>query len=238
MSDKVRRRDLLLGAGVVGAAALPIGSGPAVAQAPAAKPAAPAAPPAPAGYMFLKPSEQAFVEALVDHMIPADDLTPSGTDIGVAVFIDRACADGWGRGERLYLQGPWKVGAPNQGYQLPLTPAEFYQQGIAASNAYCRKTYGKAFDKIAAADKEAFLKGLQAGKIDLVGVPARDFFDMIYQTVMEGLFSDPIYGGNRDMAGWRLVGFPGVSANNAENIKTYNDGRPFKAEPLGIADMS
>ncbi len=236
MSDKVRRRDLLLGAGVVGAAALPI-AGPAAAQAPAAKPPA-AVHPAPAGYMFLKPSEQAFVEALVDHMIPADELTPSGTDIGVAVFIDRACSGSWGRGDRLYMQGPFKAGTANQGYQLPLTPAEFYQQGIAASNAYCRKTYGKAFDRITAAEKEAFLKGLQASKIELAGVPGREFFDMVYQTVMEGLFADPIYGGNRDMVGWRMVGFPGVSANNAENIKKYNDGMPFKAEPLGIADMS
>ncbi len=241
---KMRRRDVLLGAGVVGASALPIAAPPAVAQpaAPAATPAkgaAPAAGPAPAGYTFLKPSEQAFVEAMVDHMIPADELTPSGTDVGLAIFIDRACAGSWGKGDRLYLQGPWKQGSANQGYQLPLTPAELYQRGIAGSNAYCRKTWGKSFDRLAAADKETFLKDLAAGKIMFAGgIPGREFFTMAYQTVMEGLFSDPIYGGNRNMVGWRMVGFPGVGANNAENIKKYNDGTRFTVEPLGIADFS
>src|ERR1043165_4838634 len=66
-----------------------------------------------------KPEEAAVVQAVVDHMIPADEHSPKGSDLGLAVFIDRSLASGWGKGERLYLQGPWKAGAPNQGYQLP-----------------------------------------------------------------------------------------------------------------------
>ena len=64
--------------------------------------------PAAAGYMFLNLDEAAFVEALVDHMVPADELTPKGTDIGINIYIDRALAGGWGKGDRLYMQGPWK----------------------------------------------------------------------------------------------------------------------------------
>jgi hypothetical protein len=59
---------------------------------------------------------------LVDHMVPADELSPKGTEIGINIYIDRALAGGWGKGERLYMQGPWKLGTPSQGYQLPLTP--------------------------------------------------------------------------------------------------------------------
>src|ERR1044071_1584642 len=66
-----------------------------------------------AGYSFLNLDEAAFIEALVDHMVPADDLSPKGTDIGINVYIDRALAGGWGKGERLYMQGPWKRGTPN-----------------------------------------------------------------------------------------------------------------------------
>ena len=76
-------------------------------------------------------------------MVPADELTPKGTDIGINMYIDRALAGGWGKGDRIYMQGPWKQGVPSQGYQLPLTPAEFYRAGIAAANAHCVKTYGK-----------------------------------------------------------------------------------------------
>jgi gluconate 2-dehydrogenase gamma chain len=102
------------------------------------KPAAPAVSPPPSpGYAYLNLEEQAFIEAVVDHMIPADELSPKGTDIGLNVYIDRALAGGWGKGERLYMQGPWKLGVPSQGYQLPLTPAELYRASIKAANAHC-----------------------------------------------------------------------------------------------------
>jgi len=71
-------------------------------------------------------------------MIPADEISPKGTDLGVNIYIDRALAGAWGKGERLYMQGPWKLGAPSQGYQLPLTPAQLYRAGIEATNAHCR----------------------------------------------------------------------------------------------------
>jgi gluconate 2-dehydrogenase gamma chain len=191
------------------------------------------------GYTYLKPQEVLFVEAVVDHMVPKDELTPSGTEIGIATYIDRALAGSWGKGDRLYMQGPWGKGTPNQGYQLPLTPAALYRAAIAGSNAYCRKTFGQTFDKCTAEQKETFLKDLQAGKITLDGgLPGRAFFGVLYENVMEGFFGDPIYGGNKDKIGWKMLGFPGVMANNAENVKQYSDGRRFPANPVGISDMS
>jgi gluconate 2-dehydrogenase gamma chain len=202
-----------------------------------AKPA-PAAPPASEGYTFLNLEEAAFVEALVDHMIPADEFSPKGTDMGINVYIDRALAGGWGKGERLYMQGPWKTGVASQGYQLPLTPAELYRAGIASANAYSVKTYGKTFDKITQAEREQFLVAMQAGKVVFEkGPPARVFFGTFYQNVMEGMFSDPVYGGNRNKAGWKMIGFPGVIAVHAQNIEKYRD-KKYVANPVGISDMS
>ncbi len=190
------------------------------------------------GYAYLNLDEQAFIEALVDHMVPADELTPKGTDVGINVYIDRALAGGWGKGERLYMQGPWKQGTPSQGYQLPLTPAELYRTGIKAANAYCVKTYGRTFDKIAEKERQEFLVRMQQGKVAFEnGPPARIFFTTVYQNVMEGMFSDPIHGGNRDKAGWKMIGFPGVIAVHAQNIEKFKD-KKFTANPLGIADLS
>jgi gluconate 2-dehydrogenase gamma chain len=188
-------------------------------------------------YQFLNLEEQAFVEAVVDHMIPADELTAKGTDLGINIYIDRALGGAWGRGDRLYMQGPWKPGAPSQGYQLPLTPAQLYRAGIEATNAHCVRIYRKPFDKLDAMQREEVLTGLSTGKIDLDTVPTRTFWTTLYQTVMEGMFSDPIYGGNRDKAGWRMIGFPGALAVNRENVEKYRN-KPFPTEPLGIADMS
>jgi gluconate 2-dehydrogenase gamma chain len=228
------RRDFLKGA-VVGSAAAATATLPQSAQA--QQPTAPVAP-ASEGYSFLNLDEAAFVEALVDHMVPADDLTPKGTDIGINIFIDRALAGSWGKGERLYMQGPWKPGVPSQGYQLPLTPAQLYRAGIEATNAHCRKTYGKPFDRLDEKQREEVLVALSSGKVTFDnGLPARVFWNTLYQTVMEGMFSDPIYGGNRNKAGWRLIGFPGAIAVHRENVEKYRD-KKFPNDPVSIADMS
>jgi gluconate 2-dehydrogenase gamma chain len=239
----VGRRQFLGGAGVAGAAAAAAHALTPVAPASAQAPGQTASPaittPQPAGYTFFQPQEALFIEAVADHMIPKDELTPSGTDIGLATFIDRALAGSWGKGDRLYMQGPWQRGSANQGYQLPLTPAQLYRAAIAGCNAHCRTAYKQTFDRCTSEQKEAFLRELSSGKITLAGgLAGRAFFDVLYQNVIEGMFSDPIYGGNRDKIGWKMIGFPGVAANNAENVKQYNNGRRFPANPVGIADMS
>jgi gluconate 2-dehydrogenase gamma chain len=231
------RRDFLKGAVVGGAAAATGLPQTAEAQAPAAAPASAPTQTAP-GYEYLNLEEAAFVEKLVDHMVPADEFTPKGTDMGVAVYIDRALTGAWGKGDRLYMQGPWKLGVPSQGYQLPLTPAQLYRAGIIATNAHCRKTYGKPFDRLSAEQREEVLQGLAGAKIKFdSGLPVRPFWATVYQTVMEGMFADPIYGGNKDKAGWKLIGFPGILALYHDQVEKYRD-KELPNEVLSIQDMS
>jgi gluconate 2-dehydrogenase gamma chain len=227
------RRDFLKGAVVGGAAAATSTGLPQSAQA-----QNPAAAPAASGYEFLNIEEAAFVEALVDHMVPADDLTPKGTDIGINVYIDRALGGAWGKGDRLYMQGPWKPGVPSQGYQLPLTPAQLYRAGIEATNTHCQKTYSKPFDRLDDKQREEVLLGLSTAKIKFdSGLPVRPFWSTVYQTVMEGMFADPIYGGNRNKAGWKLIGFPGVLALYHDDVEKYRD-KQLPNDIVSIADMS
>src|SRR5262245_38456789 len=132
--QKFDRRDILRGAVAGGAAvasttAAVTPSQPALAQQTAVAPVAAEA----AGYSFLNLEEAAFIEALVDHIVPADDVSPKGTDLGVNIYIDRALAGAWGKGERLYLQGPWKRGATSKGYQLSLTTAQLCSGGVTAT---------------------------------------------------------------------------------------------------------
>ena len=92
--------------------------------------------------------------------------------------------------------------------------------------------------RIEEAQRQEVMVGLATGKVNFEsGLPARVFWSMAYQTVMEGMFSDPIYGGNRDKVGWKLIGFPGVIEVNRENVAKYLD-KPFPTNPLSIADMS
>ena len=241
MSDSPDRRKFLKGLGLVGAASVAaivpaetVDAAQAAAQA-GAKPAAAAD--TPHAYVFFTAPEAAFVEAAASTFIPADDLTPNGTDCGVPAFIDRQLAGAWGSGDRMYMQGPWQKGKPTQGYQLPLTPAELFRAGIAATNAYCRKTFQKDFDRLTADQRVTVLKGLEQGQIALTPVPTAEFFDVLLQSTMEGFFADPMYGGNRDKASWKMLGFPGVIAIHSQNIKTYRNRR-YEAKPMSIEDLS
>ena len=105
--------------------------------------------------LTLTATEHAFFVAAADTIIPADELSPSGSECGVATFIDRQLAGAYGTGARLYRDGPFPKGKPELGYQLALTPREFFRAGIAAANNWTRKTYGKELDRLPARNARA-----------------------------------------------------------------------------------
>jgi gluconate 2-dehydrogenase gamma chain len=245
--DSIPRRSFLKGAGAAGAAAATVLTGhsePAQAQAPAqvsAQVSAQLPTPAPAAtsdvYLTLTATKAAFLSAAYDTFIPADKLSPSGTDCGLVTYMDRQLAGAWGNGARFYRSGPFLQGKPEHGYQLPLTPREFFAAGIKAANAWTRKTYGKDFDRLAPAERDAALKAMDAGKAELADFKAKPFFEALYQSAMEGFFADPIYGGNRNKVSWRMVGYPGLPASYGAKAETYR-GKKLNIEPQSIADFS
>src|SRR5437899_11342495 len=191
----------------------------------------------PRPYMFLSQAEVAFIDAAVSHLIPKDGLGPGAKEAGVTYFIDQQLFGGYGSMARKYTQGPWPEGTPQQGYQSPLTPAAVYRAGIRDTNEHCKKTYGgKTFDALTRAQQDEVLKGLDGGKIELEQVRSQFFFNMLLANTVEGFFADPVYGGNRDKAGWKLVGFPGVAAVSTLFIEKHNV--PYRAQPVSIADIT
>jgi gluconate 2-dehydrogenase gamma chain len=233
-SNPIRRRNFLMGAGTAVAASL---AQPVTGEAQTAPAVAPAPPPQPEPLLTLTATENAFFAAAADTMIPADDMTPSGSDCGVAAFIDRQLAGAYGSGARLYRDGPFTKAKPEFGYQLPLNPREFFSAGIAAANDWSRKTYGKDFDRLAETDRVAALKAMEGGTAEFAGMSSHGFFEALLQITMEGFFADPIYGGNRNMASWKMVGYPGLPATYREDIKKYF-GKKYDKPPHSIADFS
>ena len=241
MSDEtIPRRKFLVGAGLAGTA-VASGLTPANPATPAAAQTAANAATAPAPdaepLLALNETEHAFVVAAVDTFIPADELSPSGSECGCAVYIDRQLASAWGGGAKMYRAGPYFKGKPEQGYQLPLTLAEFMSAGIAAANEWSRKTYGHDFDRLDPNKRVEALKAMESGKAEFANFSSRGFFARLLTMTMEGFFGDPIYGGNRNKASWRMLGFPGLPATYAHLIDAYRDKR-YVAEPKSIADFS
>src|SRR5206468_547049 len=92
-------------------------------------------PPCKDGHFQIPQRQVAFVEAAVARLIPADELGPGAKEAGVACFIDRQLVGAWGTMAKMYRQGPWPEGTPQQGYQSPLTPQQVYRIGIGEVNA-------------------------------------------------------------------------------------------------------
>ncbi|HJV85737.1 MAG TPA: gluconate 2-dehydrogenase subunit 3 family protein [Noviherbaspirillum sp.] len=187
----------------------------------------------PQRYSFFTADELAFINAALDRLIPSDDLGPGARAAGVAWFIDQQMAGPFGRAEHWYMQGPWRQGSEQQGYQLKLTPAQLYRQGIQAVDAYCKAHYGnKTFAQLNANQQEDLLHAIDDGKIQAQEAPLKDFFEMLLQNTHEGYLADPIYGGNRQFAGWKLIGFPGPRYNYVQEITRY--GKRYDRPYIGL----
>lgn len=187
----------------------------------------------PGGWYFFTADEATTMGAIVDRLVPADDLSVGGKDAGCVEFIDRQLAGSYGTYERLYMQGPFLQPTPLQGDQSDLVPQQRYRIGLAALDAHCRQTLQKPFAGLSGDQQDTVLKGLEKGDIDLKGIQARQFFSIMLQNTMEGFFADPIYGGNKDMASWKMLGFPGARYDYRDYVEIHN--KKIDLQPLSIA---
>jgi gluconate 2-dehydrogenase gamma chain len=223
--DKVTRRSFVAA----------VGAATAVPAAALLSPAAHAAerPGTETTYLFFNAAEALFIEAACERLIPADESGPGALGAGVPNYLDKQLGGAWGAGERLYRSGPWQPGTPTQGYQLPFTPAELFHVSLQAVNRDLA-AHGMLFNEMPGEAQDEYLKSLESGARDLDGVPSAVFFDMLLKMSVEGFFSDPVYGGNRNMAAWRMIGFPGAYADYFEAVDRR--GMRFEREPMSLAE--
>jgi gluconate 2-dehydrogenase gamma chain len=156
---------------------------------------------------FFNDDDTRTITALTERLMPGAPGLPGATDAGVTNYIDLA------------LSGAYE----DQQY--------FYRCGLAQLDAHCSQAYGKPFRHLTAAQQDETITALQQGKVaEFTWPPAQAFFGTLRTHTMEGMFADPVYGGNKDFAGWRLVGFPG-----AQPLFTQEDmesKQAFTREPI------
>ncbi|PAK15360.1 gluconate 2-dehydrogenase subunit 3 family protein [Burkholderia ubonensis] len=181
---------------------------------------------------FFDAREWAFVQAAVDRLIPADAEGPGALEAGVPEFIDRQMETPYAHGALWYMQGPFQQGVPELGYQLKLVPRDIYRLGIAAVDRYCTKAHGKPFADLDAATRDAVLGALEKSSAQIDDVPPAVFFGQLLQNTREGYFCDPVHGGNRGMAAWKMIGFPGARADFMDFVN--QNGKPYPYGPVSI----
>jgi gluconate 2-dehydrogenase gamma chain len=186
----------------------------------------------PGPWRYFTAEEGAAVEALVDRLIPPDPETPGGKDAGCAVFIDRQLAGPYGRFDGLYMQGPFRAGTPQQGLQSATTPAELYRRALTALDKHCRDTFsGALFAQLPDMRKDEIIGGLESGSLKIAGTEG--LFRQLLADTQQGFLADPIYGGNRDMVAWKMIGFPGARYDYREWVDRHNERFPLP--PISIA---
>ena len=153
----------------------------------------------------LSAKQRSVVAAAAARIFPTTD-TPGALEAGADYYIDEALAGPYARDKRLY------------------------QKGCAALDRRARDRYGRAFDKLTPRQCDALLREFERGKV--ANFPqASQFFMALWRHTMEGVFGEPAYGGNRDMVGWQLVGFPGQRAGYAKTPR----GQPIDLPPETLA---
>ena len=213
------------------------------------------------GFIALVPFQAAIIAAAAARIIPTDDLGPGASEAGVVYFIDRQLSSEYGfRGIR-YVAGPYATEPEStQGDQSKLSYRERYRLGIKSMDEYAIQKFQSGFVSLTPEQQDEILTDFQNGRPSGFGgnvyttVPyqgavapatvevlspgqvsqsAQAFFSMLRTHVLAGFFADPIHGGNRDMVGWRMIGYPGAQAGYQNEIANY--GQPFTGEPMGLA---
>jgi gluconate 2-dehydrogenase gamma chain len=135
---------------------------------------------------FFNARDAATISAFTERLMPGAPGKPGATDAGVLNYIDLA------------LSGAY------------VESQDFYRRGLAQLDAYCHRTYNESFVQLDSSRQDAVIAALEQDKAPGFTWPtAQAFFNTIRTHTIEGMFADPVYGGNKDFAGWRLVGFPG-----------------------------
>jgi gluconate 2-dehydrogenase gamma chain len=136
---------------------------------------------------FLNAENATAIAAFTDRLWPSAPGMPGARDADVTNYIDLALAGAYSD-----LQ-------------------DFYRRGLSQLDDYCNKTHGKSFALLDAAKQDEVLTALEKGTATGFTWPrAQAFFNTVRTHAIEGMFADPVYGGNKDFAGWKLVGFPGA----------------------------
>ena len=167
---------------------------------------------------FFSESEALIIAAAASRIFPSDDSGPGAREAGVAIYIDRQLAGPYGRDRFRYTQGPFEDASPELGYQGKATPREIYRDGLKNL---------RGFELLPPEHQDQTLQQIESSL----------FFSLLHQNTIEGMFSDPIHGGNVDMIGWQLIGFPGPRMSNYDDIDKHL-GEAFRPKPASLSQMT
>lgn len=182
------RRQLIKGAGLMGAAA--VGSvaptGLIAAESDSSNPVLNEA------LEVLTAEEARTLEVICECLIPSDENGPGAREARAVHYIDRSLA------------------SHNASYRHD------YLASLSAINDYARQTRGKPYYELIRDVQNSILLALQEDKVPGCSPGSSGFFNIVRSHTIDGTFCDPYYGGNQNFVGWDLIRYPGIRLSASE----------------------
>ena len=166
---------------------------------------------------FFTAAEARVVSAACERIFPGDASGPGATDAGVVIYIDRQLAGPYGRDKYRYLKPPFVTSVPEHGHQGKESPRDIYRAGIR--------------DLANFADLPA-----EAQDQKLLEAESTRFFALVRSHTLEGMFCDPMHGGNAELVGWRMVGYPGPQMSYRAEIDQHF-GQAWRPKPTSLRQL-
>lgn len=162
--------------------------------------------------------EFAVLEQAVERIYPTDKHGPGAIQLGVPHFIDKQLASAWGVNAKDYRNPPFLNEQPEVG-QSALTIREIFVEGLRTMNTVSLAVYRVSFYQASEIQQIEILNRFERNEVELSGVQAASFFALLRETTLEGVYADPLYSGNKNMAGWKMKAYPGARYSYKEIVE-------------------
>lgn len=149
------------------------------------------------------------LEQATERIYPEDEHGPGAIGLGVPYFIDKQMAGEWGVNSKEYMKGPFVQNQESSGYQSRLNRGDIFLLGLRKMNERSQEHEGENFAVLGKKEQIEILRSFEKGEVEMVGVKSETFFNLLRKMTLEGAYADPLYGGNKDMNGWKMREFPG-----------------------------
>lgn len=169
---------------------------------------------------FTDQNEFKILGEATERIFPEDDNGPGAKKLAVPYFIDHQLASSYGNNSQEYMQGPFKEGSPYQGYQSRLKRHEIFTQGIQQIEKESKNKFDNSFVDLEDDEKDEILSTFENNDVKMKGVKASDFFQLLIDATLAGVYADPLYGGNHNMEGWKMKEYPGNQMSYLDKIES------------------
>lgn len=207
---------------------------------------------------FSRKEDFEVLEAATERIFPEDDNGPGAIELGVPYFIDKQLAGQWGMNAKAYMRDPFDQGkqvqdyehqdvdqdkqgpnsstrapSPTPRYQTRLNRGDVFVQGLRRLEKESQDKFDKKFVDAEGDQQDEIFADFEKGKIHMKGVEGITFFNLLRQTTLEGVYADPVYGGNKNMQAWVMKEYPGPRAAYINEIESKDF---IKMEPKSLRD--